>query len=173
LIVKPAKQGSSWGIARDSVVMTRDALLDRARRIWKRFDEPAVADEFVQGRELRAGLIEGKEKGFQIAGVAAWSFPEGALGFRIEGGAKNNYLRLLHAPQLTARLRGEIVAIAQTAFETLGIRGYATLDLRLDDLDRLTVLEVNANPGVSSDSPIWAAHGFERTIRQIVEAALR
>src|SRR5205823_2286361 len=102
----------------------------------------------------------------QIAGVAAWSFPEGARGFRIEGGAKNNYLRLLHAPQLRARLRGEIVAIAQTAFETLGIRGYATLDLRLDDLDRLTVLEVNANPGVSSDSPIWAARGFERTIRQ-------
>jgi D-alanine-D-alanine ligase len=173
LIVKPAYQGSSWGISSDSVVMTKRDLLARARRIWKRFDEPAVADEFVQGRELRAGLIEGREKRFQIVGVAEWTFPEGARGFRIEGGAKHNYLRLLHARQLNARLRSEIAAIAQTSFETLGIRGYASLDLRLDELNRLTILEVNANPGISSDSPIWAAHGFDNTIRRIVEAALR
>ena len=66
-----------------------------------------------------------------------------------------------------------MTAIAQTAFDTLGIRGYASLDLRLDSFGRLTVLEVNANPGVSSDSTVWAARGFDRIIRHIVDAALR
>jgi D-alanine-D-alanine ligase len=173
LIVKPAMQGSSWGIARDSVVMTRDAVLDRARRIWERFDEPAVADEFVQGRELRVGLIEGNERRFQIEGIGEWSFPEGTRGFRIEGSRKNQRMRILRENELRTRLRREIAAIAQTAFDTLGIRGYASLDLRLDALDRLTVLEVNANPGISSDSPIWAGRGFDKTVRRIVEAALR
>jgi hypothetical protein len=40
-------------------------------------------------------------------------------------------------------------------------------------LGRLTVLEVNANPGISSDSPVWGIRGFDLTVRQIVEAALR
>jgi D-alanine-D-alanine ligase len=171
IIVKPAWQGSSWGIARDSVVTTRKGVLDLARRIWNRFDEPAVADEFIEGRELRAGFVEGAGRKFQIAGIGEWSFPEGTRGVRTEKSRKNQHLRMLS--QLPAALRNEIIAIAQKAFDTLGIRGYASLDLRVDELGRLTVLEVNANPGISSDSPIWASRGFDRIVRLIVEAALR
>jgi D-alanine-D-alanine ligase len=173
VIVKPAFQGSSFGVSRDSVVMTRSAVLERARRIWRRFDEPAVGDEFIRGRELRAGFVEGPRKLFQIAGIGEWSFPEAENGFRTEARRKNQRLRSLRTSQLAPDLRTEILAIAQTAFETLGIRGYATIDLRLDQLGRLTVLEVNANPGISSDSPIWATRGFDLTVRQIVDAALR
>jgi D-alanine-D-alanine ligase len=173
VFVKPALQGSSWGISRDSKVMTRKAILDRARRIWERFDEPAVADEFVQGRELRVGLVEGAGKRFEIAGIGEWSFAEAGRGFRIEGDHKNQKLKILRPAQMPARLRNEIIAIAQKSFETLGIRGYASLDVRVDELGRVTVLEVNANPGISSDSPIWAARGFDRIVRLIVDAALR
>jgi D-alanine-D-alanine ligase len=173
VFVKPALQGSSWGISRDSKVMTRKAILDRARRIWKRFDEPAVADEFVQGREMRVGLVEGTGKRFQIAGIGEWSFAEAGRGFRIEGDHKNQKLRTLRPSQMPVKLRNEIIAIAQKSFETLGIRGYASLDVRVDELGRVTVLEVNANPGISSDSTVWAARGFDRIVRLIVEAALR
>jgi D-alanine-D-alanine ligase and related ATP-grasp enzymes len=100
VIVKPAFQGSSWGISRDSVVMTRDDVLDRARRIWERFGDPAVADEFIQGRELRVGLIEGPAQSFQIAGVGEWSFVEGANGFRVEGNHKNQRVRSLERSQV-------------------------------------------------------------------------
>jgi D-alanine-D-alanine ligase len=173
VIVKPALQGSSWGISRDSVVMSREAVLDRARRIWERFDEPAVADEFVQGREFRVGLIEGAGKRFQFAGIGAWTFRDAARGFRIEGDHKSQHMSVIPPSQLPANLRNEIIAIAQKAFDILGIRGYASLDLRVDELGRVTVLEVNANPGISSDSPIWSSRGFDRIVRLIVEAALR
>jgi len=173
LIVKPAWQGSSWGIARDSVVTTRKGVLDLARRIWNRFDEPAVADEFIEGRELRAGLVEGVGRKFQFAGIGEWSFPEGPRGVRTENRRKNQRLQMLAPSQLPLALRNEIIAIAQKAFDTLGIRGYGSLDMRLDDLGRITVLEVNANPGISSDSPVWSARGFDRIVRLIVEAALR
>jgi D-alanine-D-alanine ligase len=173
IIVKPAYQGSSWGIARDSVVMTREDVLDRAGRIWERFDEPAVADEFIRGRELRAGMVEGSRKRFEIAGIGEWSFQQAADGFRIEGSHKNQRVHVMRPSQLPSELRANIIALAQKAFDTLGIRGYASLDLRLDELGRLTVLEVNANPGISSDSPVWAARGFDRIVRMIVEAALR
>jgi D-alanine-D-alanine ligase len=173
VFVKPALQGSSWGISRDSKVMTRKAILDRARRIWERFDEPAVADEFVQGREFRVGLIEGPGKRFQFAGIGVWTFREAAGGFRIEGDHKSQRMKVIPPSQLPASLRSELIAIAQTSFDILGIRGYASLDLRVDELGRVTVLEVNANPGISSDSPLWSSRGFDRNVRLIVEAALR
>ena len=65
------------------------------------------------------------------------------------------------------------MAIGRTACTTLGLRGYASLDVRIDSFGRVTVLEVNANPGLSSDSPVWGVRGFDRTLRQIVDAALR
>jgi D-alanine-D-alanine ligase len=170
VIVKPACQASAHGVSRNSVVMTRREALDRARRIWKRFGEPAVCDEFIRGRELRAGFVEGPRKRFQIAGIAEYSFAEGEVGFRVEGNRKGQRLR---PSRVSPVLGTEITAIAQTACDTLGIRGYASLDVRLDSFGRLTVLEVNANPGLSSDSTVWAARGFDRIIRDIVDAALR
>ena len=170
VIVKPACQASAYGVSRTSVVMTRREALDRARRIWRRFDEPAVCDEFIRGREFRAGFVEGPGKRVRIAGIAEYSFVEGEDGFRIEGNRKGQRLRSRRIPPA---LGTEMTAIAQTACDTLGIRGYASLDLRLDSFGRFTVLEVNANPGLSSDSKVWAARGFDRNIRDIVAAAFR
>jgi D-alanine-D-alanine ligase len=174
VIVKPACQGSSYGIAPDSVVTTRREIVDRARRIWRRFDEPAVADEFVQGRELRVGLIQGRGGAWTIAGLGDWTFPGDDNGFRTERSRKGQRMRTLRADQLPRKLREEITAVGRTACETIGIRGYGSMDVRIDRLGRLTVIEVNANPGLSHDSPVWAVvRGFDLTLRQIVEAALR
>ena len=150
--------------------MTRREALDRARRIWRRFGEPAVCDEFIRGREFRAGFMEGPRKRVRIAGIAEYWFADGEDGFRTEGHRKGQRLR---TSRISPVLRTEMTAIAQTACDTLGIRGYASLDLRLDSFGRFTVLEVNANPGLSSDSTVWAARGFDRNIRDIVDAALR
>jgi D-alanine-D-alanine ligase len=170
VIVKPACQASAYGVSRASVVTTRREALERARRIWRRFDEPAVCDEFIRGREFRAGFIEGPRKRVRIAGIAEYWFADGEDGFRTEGHRKGQRLR---ARRILPGLGTEMTAIAQTACDTLGIRGYASLDLRLDSFGRFTVLEVNANPGLSSDSTVWAARGFDRNIRDIVDAALR
>jgi D-alanine-D-alanine ligase len=169
VIVKPACQASAHGVSLESVVMTRREVLDRARRIWRRFGEPAVCDEFIRGRELRTGFLEGPRKRVRLAGIAEYVFADGEDGFRIEG-RKGQRLR---NSRLSPALRAEMTAIAQTAFDTLGMRGYASIDLRLDALGRFTVLEVNANPGLSSDSTVWGARGFDRNIRDIVDAALR
>jgi D-alanine-D-alanine ligase len=170
VIVKPACQASAEGLSRDSVVMTRREALDRARRIWRRFGEPAVCDEFIPGREFRAGFVEGPRKRVRVAGVSELLFVGGHHGLRTE--SKRHRSRRIRLPP---GRRTEMTAIAQAAFDTLGLRGYASLDLRLDSFDRFTVLEVNANPGLSSDSHVWGGGGgrFDLHIRVIVEAALR
>jgi D-alanine-D-alanine ligase len=173
VIVKPAYQSSSSGIARDSVVTTERDAIARARRIWKRFDEPAICDEFVQGRELRVGLIEDHDGTWTIAGIGDWSFPGADRGFRTERARKGQRMRALRASQLPSTVRTDITGIAQKACGVIGLRGYASMDVRVDTFGRVTVLEVNSNPGLSADSPVWGARGFDRTLRQIVNAALR
>ncbi len=173
LIVKPACQGSSFGIAPDSVVMTRRDVIDRARRIWTRFGEPAVADEFVRGHEMRVGLIQGRGGVWTIAGIGDWSFPGDDDGFRTEKSRKGQVMRSLRPHELATPLRKTITAIGEAACETVGIRGYGSLDVRIDRSGLVTVIEVNANPGLSSDSPVWGVRGFDLTLRQIVDAALR
>jgi len=173
VIVKPAFEGSAFGIGIDSVVMTRQEALDCARRIWKRFAQPAVCDEFVQGRELRVGLIEGRDGRFQIAGISEWEYPEAERGFKTEKKRRNVHLRPLRPSKVPRTLADQITAIARTALPKIGVRGYGSMDLRQDQFERITVLEVNANPGVSDDSPTWNNPSFDRNIQRIVEAALR
>jgi D-alanine-D-alanine ligase-like ATP-grasp enzyme len=67
----------------------------------------------------------------------------------------------------------EITAMMRTAMKALDIQGYLTADLRMDDRERVTVIEVNANPGLWSGSRLWTNPSFEVTLKKIVAAAFR
>src|ERR671921_696305 len=57
VIVKPLQSDASAGIAQASVVQDAAGLLERVTMIHDRFDQPAIAEEFVDGRELYVSLI--------------------------------------------------------------------------------------------------------------------
>ena len=57
LIVKPLQTDASAGIAQASVVQDQAALAERVTMIHERFDQPAIAEEFVDGRELYVSLV--------------------------------------------------------------------------------------------------------------------
>ncbi len=57
LIVKPLQSDASAGIAQASVVQDEAALAERVAMVQERFDQPAIAEEFVEGRELYVSLI--------------------------------------------------------------------------------------------------------------------
>jgi D-alanine-D-alanine ligase-like ATP-grasp enzyme len=52
------------------------------------------------------------------------------------------------------------------------LRGYLTLDVRVDVEGNPFVIDVNANPGLSADGQIWRHPSFEYNLRQIVLSAL-
>jgi D-alanine-D-alanine ligase len=47
--------------------------------------------------------------------------------------------------------------VARTAWEASGVRGYARVDVRLDETGTPCVLEINANPCLSDDAGFMAA----------------
>jgi D-alanine-D-alanine ligase len=177
-IVKPVSLGGSSGIYSDSVVSTHRDVLQRARRIWRRFGVAAVCDEFVAGRELRVVVVE-SPSGWCIAGVLEWHFGrrDRDVLFRYEAIRDNKAVR--RARQVKARravlprpVDNALRDVAIRAVRVLGLRGYASLDVRIDSRSRLVVLEVNANPGLNATSKIWDRMSFERSIQCIVSTAL-
>gem|GEM_PF-116447 len=60
LIVKPAREDASGGIEAESVVTNHDALVLRCRYIFKEFEQPALVEEYIEGREIHAAVLGNK-----------------------------------------------------------------------------------------------------------------
>jgi D-alanine-D-alanine ligase len=186
LIVKPLAADASAGIAQASVVEDVGALADRVTFIHERFDQPAIAEEFIPGRELYASVLgnherletlpltelifdkEKTEPEERIATQSAkWDEP-----YRKRKGIKNVFAR-----PVSAAAREQIENICRTAYHALWLRDYARIDLRLTEEGEIWVLEANANPFISRGHEIGnaadkAGMPYAKFIQRIVDEAV-
>jgi D-alanine-D-alanine ligase len=179
-IVKPVSLANSFGINADSIVDSYAQAIKRAERVWTALDAPSVCDEFIIGREFHVALLEGARGRFRIAAIVELAFGKAKPGrgfkseeVRVEGKPRRVHRVTFRAPKLPPKQMAELARIACAAAEVLGIRGYAKVDLRMDDQQRIAVIEVNANPGLLSTSVLWHAPTFQDSLKQIIAAAFR
>src|SRR3981189_3762567 len=57
LIVKPGLEDGSIGIDAGSVVTNIKELMERIQYIQDEFDSPALIEEYIEGREIYAGIL--------------------------------------------------------------------------------------------------------------------
>ena len=57
IIVKPQTEDASMGIDLHSVVCSQTELLARVRYVIEHYDQPALAEEFISGRELSVSML--------------------------------------------------------------------------------------------------------------------
>jgi D-alanine-D-alanine ligase len=163
LIVKPLATDASVGIAQASVVEDAKALAERVTFIHERFEQPAIAEEFISGRELYASVI-GNDERLEILPLTELVFdkektePEERIAtqsakwdepYRKRKGIKNVFAR-----PVSAAAREKIESICRTACRALWLRDYARIDLRLTEDGEVWVLEANANPFISEGHEI-------------------
>src|SRR5262249_52019421 len=154
-IVKPVCLGNSAGIHGGSLVDSAAEALQLAGRIRQRLHAPAVCDQFILGRELQVGLVESAPGAFDVTATVGLDFagaPPGR-GFKSEATTMGTkrwrfYEVSLRRARLTAHTLAEIAALARRTAAVLDLRGYAKVDLRLDDRERVVIIEANANPGL-------------------------
>jgi len=77
---------------------------------------------------------------------------------------------LSEQPELAIRLHKAAI----NTWECLGLKGYARVDMRVDESGKVFVLEANANPCISPDSGFVAAaamagYSFTEVIRRILD----
>lgn len=165
-IVKPLQTDASEGIDKTSIVQKCGKSLTAAvKRIHEKMSQPALIEQYVEGRELNVSVISrnGELEVLPLAEIDFSDFEEGRpriVGYEakwLEDSFEFNHTpRVIPAP-LPKRLAEEIRELAKAACRALHCFEYCRVDFRLDKADRPYVLEVNANPDISPDAGFAAA----------------
>ncbi len=166
LLVKPASAGGSEGIdAALSIVRDRESLARAAARIHAQFNQPAIAERFIEGREFNLSVIErnGRPEVMPVAEIDFRLFPPGRphiVDYAVKWipGTIPGHVSPRKVPAdvdavSAERLRSEAVK----AWHACGCRDYARIDFRMDREGRTYVLEVNVNPDISPLAGLPAA----------------
>ncbi len=181
LIVKPAKSDASIGL---EVVTDWDGLTRRIREIRREYDDDAVAEEFIEGRELYVGVI-GDARRPEILPIVELDFGENWDKAQLQiadrdvkfGPETQGSPRLVIAQGISDELRGRIERSALLAYRALKLRDYARIDLRVSAADNDPyVLEVNPNPYLEAKSELAMAAqqkgvSYTQLIGRIVDSA--
>jgi D-alanine-D-alanine ligase len=184
LIVKPAREDASAGVDAASVVTDRAQLLSRLEHIFNEFQPPILVEEFIEGRELHVGVLGNDPP--EVLPPLEYDFSELPAGEPpiISYAAKWDPLAEVfhrvgtHCPApLTKRLEKRVREVCIHAYQVMGCRDYARLDIRISRDNHPYVLEINPNPdlteGVSfMESAEAAGHSFGEMLATIVELAL-
>jgi D-alanine-D-alanine ligase len=184
-IVKPLTEEASRGISQASVVDDDDELKERVNMIHQRMDRDAIAEEYIEGRELyvsvigdaRLRVLPPREMTFgqmsddepRIATYKAkWDDA-----YRKRWGIKNAF-----AAGLGNGLAENIHDTCKRAYRALNIRSYARFDLRVTAAGQVYVIEPNVNPNIARDDEIAQSAdkvgiSYRALIRRLVSQALR
>jgi D-alanine-D-alanine ligase len=186
LIVKPLQTDGSVGIAQASVVQDMASLVERVAFIHERFGQGAIAEEFVDGRELYVSVV-GNGSAIEILPITELVFDKRKTRAeeRIatmsakwdEGYRERKGIRNVMARPISKAARARIEETCRTAYRALWLRDYARLDLRLASDGEVWVLEANANPFISyghdmANAAAKAGMEYSDFIQRIVDAAI-
>jgi D-alanine-D-alanine ligase len=170
VFVKPANMGSSVGVSRATTVAEIDAALDLAFT----YDEVAVVEESITGREIEVAVLGDLEPAASIPGeiVPSREFYDYTDKY-LEDGAK-----LLVPAPLDDSEAATVQALALDVFRVLRCSGMARVDFFYEEGGRgFLCNEVNTIPGftpISMYPKLWEATGvpYSELIDRLVDLAL-
>lgn len=156
LIVKPISEGSSKGIFSSSLVRDKKALLNEAERILTGYNQAALIEEFLSGREFTVALIGNGDETevLPIVEINFGEFPEDFIPiYSYEAkwilDTKENPLDVFTCPaQISPDLEENIKSAALKAYRILRCRDWSRIDIRLDRNGIPNIIELNPLPGI-------------------------
>ena len=144
LFVKPVGAGSSYGITK----VTGRNQLPEALKLAFSYDSTVIVEECISGFEVGCAVLE--KDGFVVGEVDEIELENGFFGFTEKYTLKTSSI---HVPaRISAEKAGEIKETAKLIFKTLDCRGFARVDMFLDDTGRIVFNEVNTIPGFTTHS---------------------
>ena len=165
VMVKPANEGSSLGMSK---VRTAAALAE-AYTLAARHDALVIAEQFIDGVELTAGIL-----GRDTLPLIRLETPRDFYDYEAKYVADDT--RYIIPCGLPAAAEATIRAEALRAFDALGCRGWGRVDVMLDRAGKPYFLEINTAPGMTDHSlvPMAARHAglsYEDLCLRILELA--
>jgi D-alanine-D-alanine ligase len=153
LIVQPSQEHAGIGTDRDSIVGSKTALRKKVRDILADYRQPALAQQFLPGREFNVGIVGGrKPRVLPLAEVDYSRLPPDIPPIMsyaskwMEDSPEYKKIRVICPARVEPELASRIADTAVRAFRAVGGWGYGRVDIRLDHESVPRVLEVNCNP---------------------------
>jgi D-alanine-D-alanine ligase len=159
-IVKPLREHCSIGITPESVVLDGKALLERIRFVTDTYQQPALVEEFIDGREFRVTLWGNDEvevlPPVEMEFSAFSDLRERLCSWDAKftpGSRHYTEIRTVAPAPLSPEEQQRLADVARAAYRAMGIRDYARFDFRLRD-GVFYLLDPNPNPDISADASL-------------------
>jgi D-alanine-D-alanine ligase len=179
-IVKPRREDASHGLSAQNVVADFSSLEQQVTAISRYYGGQALVEHFIDGREFNVTVLS--DTLLPISEID-YSLLEGVprlLTFAAKWQPDSLYFqgtKVVCPAEIGVKEQENIAQTALNVFHLLGCRGYARVDMRLDETGQLNVIEVNPNPDISPGSGSVrqakaAGMTYPQFIKRIVEIAL-
>lgn len=167
VVVKPNDQGSTVGLT----ICKEKSKLSESLNIAFKFAKNVLIEEYISGRELTVAILDGE------------ALPP--LEIKPKSGFydyESKYTKGLTEYEVPANVSEEITALikeqALLAFKALRCDGYARVDFRMNEQNKIYCLEVNTLPGMTATSLVpkmakVVGISFEQLVEKIIQLGLR
>ncbi len=185
LLVKSLTEEGSVGISQASIVHDDDKLSERVEFIHRTVNTDAIAEEYIEGRELYVGVL-GNDR-LQVLPVWEMVFPKlrddapkiatGKVKWDVRYQKKIGLDTRL-ASDIDDGLHRKINHLCKRIYRSLGLSGYARMDLRMTPDGRVYLIEANPNPNLSygedfAESAETAGLGYDQLLRKLMSLGIR
>jgi D-alanine-D-alanine ligase len=185
LIVKPSWEDGSIGIDAGSVVTNIKEMIRRVEYIQDEFDSPALIEEYIEGREIYAGVLGSYERAqvLPLVELDLSRLPEGTpkiASYDVKFEKNTEAYKLTKseiAENLDEETRKRLSDTALAAYRALKLRDYGRIDMRLAPDGEVYVIEANPNPWLASRQEFAMAArasglSYTETIEAIIDLAM-
>ncbi|HLX85862.1 MAG TPA: hypothetical protein VKR59_18330 [Terriglobales bacterium] len=158
LIVKPSWEDGSIGIDAGAVVRNIKEMMERIQYIQDEFDSPALIEEYIEGREIYAGVLGSYDRAqvLPLVELDLSKLPEGTpkiASYDVKFEKNTEAYKLTKsaiAENLDDETRKRLEDTALAAYRALKLRDYGRIDMRLAPNGDVYVIEANPNPWLAS-----------------------
>jgi D-alanine-D-alanine ligase len=183
-IIKPLCEEASRGISQASIVDNPESFVERVKFIHENMGLDAIAEEYVEGRELYVSVIGHKRLTvFPPREMVFAKMPEGEPRIATyKAKWDDNYRKRWGIDSVVAKnipdavLKG-IEEECKRAYRALNGRSYLRFDIRLTPGNEMFIIEPNANPCIARIDELAAAAkqggmSYEELIQLVVDQAV-
>lgn len=149
-IVKPSMEDAGIGIEPAAVVETAEEIEERRRYVERTYRQPALIEQFIDGRELNQSLVCGKAlPAGEVLFAESLTPQERVVGWKAKwdtGSAEDRATTNRTPAEIPKRLREEVVRVCTAAAQLLGLDMVVRFDLRQARSGELYIIDINPNP---------------------------
>jgi D-alanine-D-alanine ligase len=184
LIVKPVAEDASLGIGPKAIVHDLGTLKERVDYIVNCYRQAAVVEQFIAGREFNISIWGEPPEVLPLYEIDFSDF-EDPYDRIVSFAAKwepdtfdYNHTPGICPARVSPELGERITETALGAWYAMDCRGYARIDIRVDENEDPYVVEVNCNPDLSPDAGFYrstrtAGYTYQNMVIKILQLAIK